>query len=100
MPKEVETGGNKTAIRPFRVSFPETELTELRQRIKATRWPERETVTDATQRRPARDNSETGRVLVGRIRLAQVRGEAESPAELHNRDRRARHPFHSRPLKA
>ena len=49
MPKEVETGGNKTAIRPFAVSFPETELTELRQRIKATRWPERETVTDATQ---------------------------------------------------
>src|SRR5215470_4712217 len=49
MPKEVETGGNKTAIRPLTVSFPETELTELRRRIKATRWPERETVTDATQ---------------------------------------------------
>jgi pimeloyl-ACP methyl ester carboxylesterase len=49
MPKEVETGSNKTAIRPLTVSFPETELTELRRRIKATRWPERETVTDATQ---------------------------------------------------
>ena len=49
MPKEVETGSNKTAIRPLAVSFPETELTELRRRIKATRWPERETVTDATQ---------------------------------------------------
>jgi len=49
MPKEVETGSNKTAIRPFAVSFPETELTELRRRITATRWPERETVTDATQ---------------------------------------------------
>ena len=35
------------AIRPFRVNFPESELTELRRRIKATRWPERE--TDATQ---------------------------------------------------
>src|SRR5215469_14132497 len=49
MPKEVETGSNKIAIRPLTVSFPETELTELRRRIKATRWPERETVPDATQ---------------------------------------------------
>ena len=49
MPKEVETGSNRTAIRPLTVGFPETELAELRRRIKATRWPERETVTDATQ---------------------------------------------------
>ncbi len=40
---------DKTAIRAFHVNVPETELTELRSRIKATRWPERETVTDATQ---------------------------------------------------
>ena len=38
-----------SAIRPFHVSFPEAELTELRRRVNATRWPERETVTDATQ---------------------------------------------------
>ena len=38
------------AIRPFPVaSVVEAELTDLRNRIKATRWPERETVTDATQ---------------------------------------------------
>ena len=36
-------------VRPFRVDFPEAELTELRRRIKATRWPERETVTDDSQ---------------------------------------------------
>src|SRR5262249_25404153 len=42
-------GHDKNAIRPFRVNVPEAELTELRKRIKATRWPERETVTDATQ---------------------------------------------------
>ena len=39
----------KTATRPFHMSVPETELTELRRRINATKWPERETVTDATQ---------------------------------------------------
>ena len=38
-----------TAIRPFHVGFAEAELTELRRRINATRWPERETVTDDSQ---------------------------------------------------
>jgi len=38
-----------TAIRPFPVSFPETEVAELRRRVNATRWPERETVADDTQ---------------------------------------------------
>jgi pimeloyl-ACP methyl ester carboxylesterase len=36
-------------IRPFRVDFPEAELTDLRRRVNATRWPERETVTDDSQ---------------------------------------------------
>lgn len=44
-----EQGSDKSAIRPFHVDVPEAELTELRRRINATRWPERETVTDATQ---------------------------------------------------
>ena len=35
-----------SAIRPFQVDVPEAELTELRRRINATKWPERETVTD------------------------------------------------------
>src|SRR5688572_7662065 len=33
----------KAAIRPFKVNVPEAELIELRRRIKATRWPDRET---------------------------------------------------------
>jgi pimeloyl-ACP methyl ester carboxylesterase len=37
------------AIRPFHIDIPDAELTELRRRINATKWPERETVTDATQ---------------------------------------------------
>jgi pimeloyl-ACP methyl ester carboxylesterase len=40
---------DKTAIRPFQANVPEAELTELRRRINATRWPERETVTDQSQ---------------------------------------------------
>ena len=37
---------DKAAIRPFQVEVPEEELTELRRRINATRWPDRETVAD------------------------------------------------------
>jgi hypothetical protein len=38
-----------TAIRPFHFSAPDAELAELRRRINATRWPERETVIDQSQ---------------------------------------------------
>jgi hypothetical protein len=40
---------DNAAIRPFQANFPEAELAELRRRITVTRWPERETVADATQ---------------------------------------------------
>src|SRR5689334_4094753 len=50
-----------TAIRPFQVAFPETELTELRRRIAATRWPERETVTDDSQGVPLAMMQDLGR---------------------------------------
>jgi len=43
------TRGESPDIRPFHVSFPDTELAELRRRVKATRWPDRETVADASQ---------------------------------------------------
>ena len=36
-------------IRPFEVGFPEADLAEMRRRVNATRWPERETVTDDSQ---------------------------------------------------
>src|SRR4026207_1660812 len=44
-----QTGGDKAAIRKFHVNVPESELTELRRRINATKWPDRETVTDESQ---------------------------------------------------
>ena len=43
-----EQAADKNAMRPFHVNIPEAELTELRRRINNTKWPERETVTDAT----------------------------------------------------
>jgi hypothetical protein len=44
-----QPGSDKTAVRPFHVNVPEAELTELRRRIDAAKWPERETVTDDSQ---------------------------------------------------
>ncbi len=44
-----EMAVDKTAIRPFQVSFTDAELADLRNRINVTRWPEKETVTDSTQ---------------------------------------------------
>ena len=48
-------------IRPFQVGFPEAELAELRRRIDATRWPERETVTDDSQGVPLATMQELAR---------------------------------------
>jgi pimeloyl-ACP methyl ester carboxylesterase len=48
-PQSSKLSADKDAIRPFHVNVPEAELTELRRRINATKWPEKETVSDATQ---------------------------------------------------
>ncbi len=43
------SGSGDPAIRPLRIHVPESQLVDLRRRIKATRWPDRETVGDDTQ---------------------------------------------------
>jgi pimeloyl-ACP methyl ester carboxylesterase len=43
------TGSDTAEIQPFHVHLPDAELTDLRRRVKATRWPERENVRDASQ---------------------------------------------------
>jgi pimeloyl-ACP methyl ester carboxylesterase len=45
----VATGADRTAIRRFTINVPRAEIDELRKRLAATRWPERETVADETQ---------------------------------------------------
>jgi pimeloyl-ACP methyl ester carboxylesterase len=49
-PGRAQATGKAAAIRPFQVpDVPDAELTELRKRITATKWPERETVADISQ---------------------------------------------------
>jgi pimeloyl-ACP methyl ester carboxylesterase len=49
LPMHRAFAADSDAIRPFQVSFPQADLVDLRRRVAATRWPERETVTDRTQ---------------------------------------------------
>jgi pimeloyl-ACP methyl ester carboxylesterase len=43
------TGGEDAAIHPFHVKFPEAKLADLRNRINATIWPDKETVADSSE---------------------------------------------------
>jgi pimeloyl-ACP methyl ester carboxylesterase len=43
------TQRDHTAIRPFHVNISEADIVELKRRINATRWPEKETVGDQSQ---------------------------------------------------
>jgi pimeloyl-ACP methyl ester carboxylesterase len=57
---EVSAGGS-TDIREFQIGFPAADLDELRRRIAATRWPERETVDDDSQGVPLATMQELAR---------------------------------------
>ena len=47
--RRTEQATDKTAIRPFRFEAADAELDEMRRRITATRFPEKETVADLSQ---------------------------------------------------
>ena len=89
-----------SAIRPFHVSFPEAELTELRRRINATSGPSGKRSRMQRKACSSRRFRSSRDYWGDRLRLAQVRGEAEGLAAFHHRDRRAGHSFHSRSFEA
>jgi len=49
LPTQLRAATAAEAVRPFKVQFPESDLADLRRRVAATRWPNRETVTDDSQ---------------------------------------------------
>ena len=91
-PRETTT----TAIRPFHVHVPDEALVDLRRRINATKWPERETVTDASQGVQLATIQALARYWATDYDWRKVRGETERPTAVHHRDRWAGHSFHSR----
>ena len=86
------------AIRPFRIDVTEEALVDLRRRIAATRWPEKETVADQSQGVQLATMQKLARYWATEYDWRKVRGETERPAEFHHRDRWAGHSFHSRSL--
>src|ERR687893_1676694 len=44
-----QQAGEEVAVRDFHIDVPEEDLVDLRRRIAATRWPDRETVPDRSQ---------------------------------------------------
>jgi pimeloyl-ACP methyl ester carboxylesterase len=49
LPSQLVAAAAADAIRPFRVDVPDDQLVDLRRRIAATRWPDKETVSDRSQ---------------------------------------------------
>ncbi len=49
LPMHPAAAAESGAIRPFRIKIADDELVDLRKRIQATRWPDRETVADQSQ---------------------------------------------------
>ena len=48
-PASAVSAATGEAIHPFRIDIPEEALVDLRRRLAATRWPEKETVADESQ---------------------------------------------------
>ena len=49
LPAHLAAAVDSNAIRPFHINIPEADLVDLRRRVKATRWPAKETVADQSQ---------------------------------------------------
>jgi pimeloyl-ACP methyl ester carboxylesterase len=49
LPTASRASAGDTAIRQFRVNIPEDDIVDLRRRVNATKWPDRETVGDQSQ---------------------------------------------------
>jgi pimeloyl-ACP methyl ester carboxylesterase len=48
-PVDEQAAGTDTVLRPFTIETPEADLEDLRARLAATRWPEKETADDQSQ---------------------------------------------------
>ena len=89
-----------TEIRPFVIAIPEAELTDLRDRLARTRWPDRSRST--TGRRAYRSPIVQESVAIGQTEYDWRATEARLNRleQFTHRDRRARYPLRARPLPA
>ena len=93
-----ERSADDTTIRPFTIETPEAELEDLRARIAATRFPEKEPVDDPSQGVQLATMQALARYWATEYDWRKCEDEAEGPTALHHRDRRAGHPLRPRSL--
>ena len=86
------------AIRPFRINVPEEELLDLRRRIAATRWPDKETVSDRSQGVQLAKLQELVRHWGTDYDWRKAEAKLNALPQFYDGDRRARHSLHPRPL--
>ena len=67
LPSQLAAAPAGDAIRPFRIDVPEEVLIDLRRRLAATRWPDRETVGDDAAGRAAGDDAGPRALLGDRL---------------------------------
>ena len=63
LPEQVAAATGDAAIRPFHVNFPNKALVDLRRRVVATKWPEREKRHGRYARRAARDDADSSHII-------------------------------------
>ena len=96
--RRTEQTTDKTAIRPFRFEAADAELDEMRRRITATRFPEKETVADFSQGVQLAFIQALARYWATDYNWRRCEAQLNSSSPIHHRDRRVGHPLHSRPV--
>src|SRR2546423_4710757 len=93
-----EKSAEATAIRPFTIETPEADLDDLRARVAATRWPEKETVDDASQGVELATMQAVARYWLTDYDWRKCEGRLNAVPQLVTAiDRLGIHFFHSRP---
>ena len=87
-------------IRPFSYHASDEDLADLRRRIEAVRWPEKELVDDQSQGVQLATMQALAAYWLNDYDWRRCEARLNALPELHHRDRRARHPLHPRPLQA
>ena len=95
-----EKSADATAIRPFTIETPESDLDDLRARIVATRFPEKETVDDISQGPQLAMMQALARYWAEEYDWSKCEEKLNALRALHHRDRWAGHPLHPRSLGA
>jgi hypothetical protein len=98
-PKENAMPDN-TAIRPFHFEASQADLTDLRRRVSATKWPEQEQVSDATQGVQLATIQKLAQYWATQHDWRKCEAKINAIPNFITEIDGARHPFHSRSFEA